>query len=89
MFQNVIIGNLLVDPKELFAINQVDWDENEKQNTLFTSERFLPRILVAAGAAPSINEIRRNRPDLIRELNEVGFEMIKIGKKFLWIAIGT
>ena len=88
MVQNVVIGSLLCEPWHLFANDEKDWEENEKPNTLFTEERYLPRILVAAGIAKSANEVRKNRPELVKELNEVDFIKLKWGKKFLWIAVG-
>ena len=88
MFQNVIIGNLLCEPHLLFAYDEQDWENNEKQNTLITNERFLPRLLVEAGIAKSANEVRKNRPELVKELVEVDFIKLKWGKKFLWIAVG-
>ena len=36
----------------------------------------------------SVSEVRRNRPDLIREVGINSFEIIKWGKKFLFIACG-
>ena len=88
MIQNVVIGKPLCEPHLLFASNEADWLSNEKEITLFTDERFLPRILVSAGIAKSVSDVRRNRPELVRELHEVDFIMVKWGKKFLWIAVG-
>ncbi len=86
--ENVIIGNLLVEPHNLFALNEDDWNSIEKEKTLFTNERFLPKILVEAGIVPSISEVRRNRKDLVRNVEDFSFESIKWGKKFLFIACG-
>lgn len=36
----------------------------------------------------NVSEVRRNRPDLWRELNELDFFQVKWGKKFLWILVG-
>lgn len=88
MFQNVVIGKPLCKPETLFAYDEQDWLDNEEKETLFTEDRFLPRILVAAGLVKSASEVRRNRPELVKELNEIDFIRIKWGKKFLWIAIG-
>ena len=88
MFQNVVIGKPLCKPETLFAYDEQDWLENEKKETLFIEDRFLPRILVAAGLVNSASEVRRNRPELVKELNEIDFIRIKWGKKFLWIAVG-
>ena len=88
MIQNVVIGKSLVDPADLLAANAQDWEDNEKAMTMFTEERFLPRILVASGLVKSTSEVRRNQPQLFRNLDFIGFERIKWGKKFLWIIIG-
>ena len=88
MAQNVVVGKLLCEPHMLFALDEADWENNEKAETLFTEERFLPRILVEAGIAKSSTEVRKNRPELFKELNNVDFIKIKWGKKFLWIAVG-
>lgn len=42
MFHNVIIGSPIVEPKTLIALDDVDWETNEKEKTLFTDTRFLP-----------------------------------------------
>ena len=88
--ENVVIGNPLCPPQELLALNEADWKENEKEKTLFTSERFLPRILVSLGIFPSISEVRRNKPELCITLDKVDFlDKFKVTKKnFLWIVIG-
>lgn len=89
MFQNIVIGTPLCEPHLLFAKNKDDWKENEEPITLFTEDRFLPRILVAAGVAKSASEVRKNRPELVKELNEVDLIRLKWGKKILWIAVGN
>lgn len=62
----------------------------EKEKTYYTDERFLPRILVDIGVYPSINEIRRNKPELMVELNQLDFlDNLKASKKIrLWILVG-
>lgn len=61
----------------------------------FTEERFLPRILDELGIYPSVSEIRKNKPELMMDLNEVDFidgkdgKGLKIRKKhFMWIIVG-
>ena len=89
MIQNVVIGDILISPEKLFAKDLEDWENNERGQTLFTQTRFLPAILKEAGIVNSTSEIRRNRPDLVKELNEIDFFQIKIGKKILFIAVGN
>lgn len=62
----------------------------EREKTYFTDERFLPRILVDIGIYPSINEIRRNKPELIKTLDRLDFiDGLKVSKKRkIWILIG-
>lgn len=52
-------------------------------------ERFLPRILVDIGIYPSVNEIRRNKPELMIELKQLDFlDNLKVKKRRLWILVG-
>jgi hypothetical protein len=88
MFHNVIIGKPLVTPDHLFAYSFEDWDKNEFSDTLFTEERFLPKVMVEAGIAPTVSEVRRNQPILCRTLNKVDFEEVKWGKNKIYICIG-
>ena len=64
-----------------------DWEENEKQNTLFTETRFLPAIMKEAGLVKSINEVRRNKPELCKELEGPDFIDLKWGKRHLFILV--
>lgn len=53
-----------------------------------TDEGFLPRILVDLSIFPSVSQVRKNRPDLIRELTGYGWETFKIGKRVIDIVYG-
>ena len=88
MYQNVIIGHPIVEPKNIFATDENDWSLVEKPQTLFTEQRFLPHIMKEAGIVQSISEVRRNRPDLCILLDKPDFLTVKWGKKFLFILIG-
>ena len=55
--ENVIIGKLSVEPWHLFALDENDWNYNEKDKTLLTDEKFIPRIMVQAGIVKSTSEI--------------------------------
>ncbi len=80
MIQNIIIGKPLVS-LELLGIEP-------QEKTVFDTERFLPRLLVKYGFSKSISEIKRNRKDLVRYLERPDMEMIKLGKKKVWIIVG-
>lgn len=88
MFHNVVIGNPIVEVSSLLAIDEKDWEENEKKNTLFTDTRFLPAILKEAGIVKSTGEVRRNKPELCITLDELDCINLKWGKKFLYIVVG-
>lgn len=88
MFQNVVVGKPIIEVETLFATDKKDWEENERQNTLFTETRFLPSIMKEAGIVKSTGEVRRNRPELMITLNSLDFLKIKWGKRYLYIAVG-
>lgn len=88
MFENVVIGKALVPPHILLAKNEEDWIKNEKSKTLFTNERYLPRIMVECGIVKSISEVKRNQPKLCKSLDNLDCLKVKWGRKFLFIVVG-
>ncbi len=88
--ENIVIGNPIVEPSSMFSKDENDWINIEKEKTYFTEERFLPRILVNIGIYPSVNEIRRNKPELMITLDKLDFiDCLKVSKKRkVWILIG-
>ena len=88
--ENIVIGNPLADPSSMLAKDEDDWDSVEKEKTYFTEERFLPRILVNIGIYPSVNEIRRNKSELMITLDKLDFiDCLKVSKKRkVWILVG-
>lgn len=88
--ENIVIGNPIVEPSSMFAKDEDDWNSVEKEKTYFTEERFLPRILVNIGIYPSVNEIRRNKPELMVTLDKLDFaDCLKVSKKRkIWILVG-
>lgn len=88
-FENVVIGKPIVEPESMFAKDLEDWEKVEKEKTFYTEERFLPKVLVEIGVAPSVNEIRRNRKDLVKRLEELEYLEIKYGKKKIFILVGN
>lgn len=88
--ENIVIGNPIVDPKDVFAISDEDWEFLEKEKTYYTNEHFLPRILVDLGIYPSTSEIRRNKPELVKSLDNLDFidSLTAKKKRKLWILVG-
>ena len=88
--ENIVIGTPIVDPKDIFALDKDDWARIEEEKTYHTEERFLPKILVELGIYPSISEIRRNKPNLMVNLDKLDFiDNLKASKKRrLWILVG-
>jgi len=87
--ENIVIGQPIVEPYEFFAKNNEDWENIEKEKTLFTIERFLPKLLVEIGVAPSVSEVRRNRKDIVKTLEGLDYLEIKYGKRKLFILVGA
>ena len=88
MFHNVVIGTPLVHVSSLLAFDERDWEENEREMTLFTETRFLPAVMKEAGIVESIGEVRRNKPALCINLDEFDCINLKWGKKFIFIVVG-
>lgn len=86
--ENVVINSPLVPPEEIFASSHEDWINMEQDKTCYTEETFLPRIMVELGIVKSVNEVRRNKPGLVKELNEYDYLEIKWGKRKLFILVG-
>ncbi len=88
--ENIVIGNPIVNFASMFGKDESDWNSIEKEKTYFTEERFLPRILVSIGIYPSVNEIRRNKPELMVTLDKLDFvDCLKVSKKRkVWILVG-
>lgn len=88
--ENIVIGTPIVEPCLMFAKDEIDWKRVEQEKTYFTEERYLPKILVALGIYPSINEIRRNKPELMITLDKIDFiNELKVSKKRkVWIQVG-
>ncbi len=88
--ENIVIRNPIVDPSLMFAKDEDDWNSIKKEKTYFTEKRFLPRILVDIGIYPSVNEIKRNKPELMITLDKLDFiNCLKVSKKRkVWILVG-
>ena len=88
--ENIVIGKPITEVSTMFSLDKDDWDRLEQEKTYYTEERFLPRILVDIGIYPSVSEIRRNKPELMMELNNLDFiDNLKVSKnRKVWILVG-
>lgn len=89
MFENVVVGKPIVEPKSLLAYDDNDWENNEKEKTLFTDTKFLPKIMKEAGMVSSTSIVRKNKPELVITLDKLDCLLIKWGKKYLYIVVGN
>ena len=64
MFRNIVIGRPLVEPWKLISTSEEEFERFDARETLFTNERFLPAVMVEAGAVKSRSEVKRNNPEL-------------------------
>ena len=88
MFHNVVIGKPLVAPWKLISESEEEFERFDKRDTLFTDERFLPAALVEAGIVSSRGEVRRNKSELCKELNNLDCFWVKWGKQKIYVIVG-
>ena len=88
MFHNTVIGRPLVEPWKLLSTSEEEFERFDKRDTLFTNERFLPAVLVEAGIVSSRGEVRRNKPELCKELNTLDCFWVKWGKQKIYVVVG-
>ena len=84
--KDIVIGKPICEPWYMFCNEQNEWDDI-KDNVLFTEERYLPKLMVNCGLVKSISEVRRNKPELMINLDKPDFIEIKWGKSRLYIQI--
>ena len=77
---NIIVGKPLVDIKELGV--------NKNEVSVKTNEIFLPKILKEFNIFSSTSQVKKNRPDLWRELKDFEMTKLEIGFKRIWIIKG-
>lgn len=85
---NIVIGKPIVELYHLLGSD--DKDKSFIKDTFFTNNRFLPSILKELNLVPSISWVRKNKPELVIELNDLDFIKIQISKKKepIWIVVG-
>ena len=84
MYHNVMVVYPIVVLSDLIPLDEFN-------ETLVTSTRYLPKILVEAGVVKSTFEVYRNRKDLVIRFPDDMTDCITVkwGKTFLYIVIGN
>lgn len=85
--KNIVIGNPICDPWYMFCNEPDEWDTTKK-DIWFTEDRYLPKLMVNCGLVDSISEVRRNKPELMINLDKPDFLEVKWGKSRLYIQVG-
>lgn len=75
--ENIVINSPLLSPEDMFSSSHEDWINVEQDKTYYTEETFLPKIMVEIGIVKSINEVRRNKPNLLMNLDKPDYIEIK------------
>lgn len=88
MIQNIVIGKPLIEPWKLISSSEEEFENFDKRETLFTSKRFLPSILVESGIVKSTSEVKRNKPQMCVELNDIDCIWVKWGKQKVFVIVG-
>ena len=87
-FIDIVIGKPIIYPWYIFCEEQNEWNEI-KDDVYYTEERFLPKIMVDLGIVKSTSEVKRNKPELVRNLDELDYLEVKWGKNKLFILVGN
>ena len=75
--ENIVIGKPIASEASMFALNEEDWEQVEKEKTYWTEERNLAVILKELGIVKSVSEVRRNKPQLYVKLDKLDYMEIK------------
>lgn len=86
--ENIVIGKPIASEASMFALNEEDWEQVEKEKTYWTEERNLAVILKELGIVKSASEVRRNKPQLYVKLDKLDYMEIKWGKRKLFVLVG-
>jgi hypothetical protein len=86
--ENIVIGKPIASEASMFALNEEDWEQVEKEKTYWTEERNLAVILKELGIVKSVSEVRRNKPQLYIKLDKLDYMEIKWGKRKLFVLVG-
>lgn len=85
--ENVVVANSILDPLEILSNwSAGDWNYNELPKTMYgVEERFIPKIMQMTGVVSTTGIVRKNRPELWREIKSGEYLEIRWGKKKLFV----
>lgn len=86
--ENIIIGLPIVNPTTLYSDGSITDINNENEKTYCTHERNLAKIFKEIGVVSSISEIRRNKPELCKDLVDLDCFWVKWGKHRFYVIVG-
>lgn len=86
--ENIVIGKPIASEASMFALDEEDWENIEKEKTIWTDERSLAVILKEIGVVKSVSEVRRNKPQYAVKLEKLDFMEVKWGKRKLFVLVG-
>ena len=86
--ENIVIGYPIVSPVRLYSDGTMEDINNENAKTYITSERNIAKILKELGVVSSIGEVRRNKPELCKDFNDLDCFWIKWGKRKFYVIVG-
>lgn len=85
---NIVIGKPLIDVIHLISDGSVEDDRLEREQTFFTQERNIAKILNEIGAVKSVSEVKRNKAELFKDFTELDCFWLKWGKKRFYVIVG-
>ena len=88
--ENIVIGKPIIPCELLLSNGTTDDMIAERDKTYFTDNRNIAQILKELGVVSSINEIRRNKPELCVTLanDYLDCSWVKWGKKKFYVIVG-
>lgn len=87
--ENIIINEPLVPWSELCSDGTDSDIELEIQKLYITNQTVPAVILKDIGVVKSLNEVRRNKPELCKPLDHPDCFWLKWGKRRFWIVVGV
>lgn len=85
--ENIIVSDTTWEApvRDLLSNGTIEDMNIEFLKTHYTHIRFIPEILLSLNFVKSKSEVKRNKPELFRDLRHEEYLEIKWGKRKLWL----